>query len=97
MEKELMYNPSNGKLLLTIAKVEGKVYQGYLEEGYIKIGTARGIDIRVNGISTDEVEHNNICTKVIKQVIKDVENDDIIILGDWLGRLPTIMLKKYIS
>jgi hypothetical protein len=97
MERELMYNPSNGKLLLTIAKVDGKVYQSYLDDGYIKIGTAKGIDIRVKGILTDDAEHNKICGKAIKQVIKDVENDDIAILGDWLNRLPTILLKKYIS
>ena len=97
MEKELMYNPSNGKLLLTVAKVDGKVYQSYLDEGYIKIGTANGIDIRVYGILTDDAEHNKICDKAIKQVIKDVENDDIDILSDWLNILPTILLKKYIS
>ena len=48
--KELMYNPSTGDLLVTKAKVDGKVYQSYLAEGYIKIGLVDGFNIVVNGI-----------------------------------------------
>lgn len=51
--KDLMQNPSNGKLLVTVAKIDGKVYQGYLKEGYIKIGTISGFDITVQGIKID--------------------------------------------
>jgi hypothetical protein len=51
--KDLMYNPTNGKLLLTIAKKDSKVYQGYLAEGFIKIGTATGFNMVVNGITNN--------------------------------------------
>ncbi len=95
--KDLMQNPNNGKLLVTTAKIDGKVYQGYLNEGYIKIGTISGFDISVKGLVKDEVEHNKICDEAIKQLIKDVENNDVAILGDWLSRLPTNLLKIFIS
>jgi hypothetical protein len=48
--KNLMYNLNNGNFLVTAAKEDGKTYQGYLEEGYIKIGTVSGFDVRVKGI-----------------------------------------------
>ena len=50
--KELMYNPVTGDLLVTKAKVDGKVYQSYLTKGYIKIGLIDGFNIVVKGIGT---------------------------------------------
>jgi hypothetical protein len=56
-EKDLMQNPTNGKLLVTIAKIDGKVYQGYLAEGYVKIGIISGFDICVKGIKINEEDN----------------------------------------
>ena len=45
-----MYNPKTGDLLVTKAKTDGKVYQGYLTEGYIKIGLVDGFNVVVKGV-----------------------------------------------
>jgi hypothetical protein len=50
--KELMYNPGTGDLLITKAKTDGKVYQNYLAEGYIKIGLIDGFNVVVSGVGT---------------------------------------------
>jgi hypothetical protein len=95
--KDLMYKQSTGEILITSAKEDGKIYQGYLMNGYFKIGTISGFDMIVKGLTINVDEHNEICDKAIKQVVKDVENEDIDILGDWFNKLPTPFLKLLIS
>lgn len=95
-EKDLLYNTNTGELKATIAKKDGPVYKKYIEDGYVKIGTASGMDLSVNGLPKDD-EHNEITDKVIAQVVKDVQNGDILILGDWLSRIPTEILSIYIK
>jgi hypothetical protein len=54
--KELMYNPGTGDLLVTKAKADGKVYQSYLTEGYIKIGLVDGFNVVVKGIGAKLID-----------------------------------------
>jgi hypothetical protein len=59
--KILMYNISNGEILVTKAKIEGNVYQGYLKAGFKAIGRIDGFNVvACQLINKDKIILNNI-------------------------------------
>ena len=68
--KELMYNPGTGDLLVTKAKADGKVYQSYLTEGYIKIGLVDGFNVVVKGIGAKLIDQ---ASKTLERIFNQLK------------------------